>query len=192
MPDYKQSKIYRIVCNTTGECYIGSTTQATLAQRLSGHCRDMKAWKNGTRAFVSSFLIIERANYRIELIENFQCENRDQLNAREGHYIQNTDCVNKRIEGRTRDQYYQANKEMFSNNGKAYREKNREQIVERRKAYYTENREEILKRTNEYHQVNRKKNLERNKLFYQANREVFLEKQKKYREKTRIGKNTES
>ncbi len=39
--DYKNSKIYRIVCNETGETYIGSTTQ-TLTKRLSKHKENFK------------------------------------------------------------------------------------------------------------------------------------------------------
>jgi hypothetical protein len=37
MPNYKDGKIYSIVCNITDECYIGSTTKPTLARRLAGH-----------------------------------------------------------------------------------------------------------------------------------------------------------
>ena len=48
MPDYQQGKIYKIVCNTTGLLYIGSTTQKFLSSRLSGHMRNYKKtfeWK---------------------------------------------------------------------------------------------------------------------------------------------------
>jgi len=153
MPDYQQSKIYQIVCLTTGECYIGSTTQATLAQRLSGHCAHFKAWKNGNPNFVSSFTIIERGNYRIELIESFPCESRDQLNAREGFHIRNMVCVNKIIIGRTYQEWNEANKEVIRKKDKAYYQANKESYCEKAKAYY------------------------------QANKEVIREKQKAYREK---------
>jgi predicted GIY-YIG superfamily endonuclease len=38
MPNYQNSKIYKIRCNTTGLVYIGSTTQS-LKQRLDQHIK---------------------------------------------------------------------------------------------------------------------------------------------------------
>ena len=45
--DYSKGKIYKIECNITGEVYIGSTTEPTLARRLSGHRRSFQSWKDG-------------------------------------------------------------------------------------------------------------------------------------------------
>ena len=39
MNNYNDGKIYEIVCNITGERYIGSTIQ-TLSQRLAAHRKD--------------------------------------------------------------------------------------------------------------------------------------------------------
>ena len=47
MPNYQDGKIYTIVCNITDECYIGSTTEPTLARRLAGHVNNYKVWKSG-------------------------------------------------------------------------------------------------------------------------------------------------
>ena len=95
MPNYKLGKIYQIVCLTTGELYIGSTTLKTLAERLSGHKRDFKQWKNGKGHYLTSFIILEKNNYQIELVEAFPCNSKDELNTKEAHYIKNTVCVNK-------------------------------------------------------------------------------------------------
>ena len=56
MTDYQLGKIYRIVCNTTGLTYYGSTCEPTLARRLSGHvvnykgviCRVFRFWREVT------------------------------------------------------------------------------------------------------------------------------------------------
>ena len=38
-------------------------------------------------------------NCKIELIENFPCNNREELHAREGYHIQQTECINKATPG---------------------------------------------------------------------------------------------
>jgi hypothetical protein len=42
MPNYQDGNIYKIVCNITDECYIGSTCEPTVARRLAGHVIDYK------------------------------------------------------------------------------------------------------------------------------------------------------
>ena len=51
MVNYEKGKIYKIVCNTTGEIYIGSTTKQTLAQRLSQHVSQYKRCENKTKSY---------------------------------------------------------------------------------------------------------------------------------------------
>jgi hypothetical protein len=111
MPNYQLSKIYQLVCLSTGEKYIGSTTEPTLARRLSGHCRTYKCWKNGKDHYTTSFAIIERGNYQIELLETFPCNSKDELTAREGHYIRTMECINRKVEGRTKQEIDKANHE---------------------------------------------------------------------------------
>jgi hypothetical protein len=43
MPDYQNSKIYKIIDLETNECYIGSTVLA-LSQRLAQHVSTYKRW----------------------------------------------------------------------------------------------------------------------------------------------------
>ena len=79
---YQQSKIYRVIDDTTGLCYIGSTTQG-LALRLAGHKSEFKRWKSGKARFCTSYKIIENNNYDIVLLEDYPCERKEQLHARE-------------------------------------------------------------------------------------------------------------
>ena len=44
---------------------------------------------------MTSFKIIENENYDILLLEDYPCENKMQLHAREGFWIKQKDCVNK-------------------------------------------------------------------------------------------------
>ena len=110
--DYQNGKIYRIDCFTTGKVYIGSTCQPTLAKRLSQHVCKFNQWKNGKQHFISSFEVLE-GKYQITLVEAYPCNSKDELNSREGHFIRTMDCINKRIKGRTKQEYYEANKELI-------------------------------------------------------------------------------
>ena len=47
----------------------------------------------------------------IELYENFPCDNKEQLNNREGKVIREIATLNKNIAGRTIKEYYEQNKE---------------------------------------------------------------------------------
>ena len=110
MPDYSKSKIYKIVCNIAGLIYIGSTSQP-LCRRIQDHKNDYKRYLNGKHNYVSSFKILENDNYNIILVEDFPCETKEQLHARERYWIENTECVNIYIPTRTDKEYYEQNKE---------------------------------------------------------------------------------
>lgn len=150
--DYKNSKIYRIVCNETGETYIGSTTQP-LTKRLSKHKENFKYFLQGKySANLASFPIIERGNYDIVLIEEFPCENKSQLHARERYYIETCICVNKNIPSRTKQEYYIDNKDVILEKRHKYNIEKKEQITEKFKKYYEKNKDEInRRRRDKYH-----------------------------------------
>ena len=99
---YDNAKIYKITCNITGLCYVGSTC-LTLSQRLNQHEYDYKRYLNGKRGYVTSFEILEHDNYQISLLQAFPCENNQELLVREGWFIKKywDRLVNKRIEGKT-------------------------------------------------------------------------------------------
>ena len=75
-------------------------------------------------------------DWYIELYEEFSCENKEQLNKREGQIIREIGTLNKLIAGRTQKEYVEDNKEIISEQRKKYKEKNKEIISEQRKKYY--------------------------------------------------------
>ena len=106
MVNYAQSKIYRIICYSTGKQYIGSCT-TSLSARLSVHKQQLKNGKS-----CSSYDVLENRNFEIILLEDYPCERREQRNARERFWIDQSEmCVNKNIPSRTRREYYQDNRE---------------------------------------------------------------------------------
>jgi hypothetical protein len=93
MPDYSKSKIYKITSPHTEEIYIGATTQK-LAKRKASHICKFKEYKNGKYPYTTSFKLIELGEVHICLLEEFSCENKEQLYARERHHIEQNKCVN--------------------------------------------------------------------------------------------------
>ena len=87
MPDFSKGKIYKLVSNISSDVYIGSCI-VELCRRLSSH-------KMTTNLCVSKKLFINEAIVTIVLIENYPCENKNQLKARELHYMTTIECINK-------------------------------------------------------------------------------------------------
>ena len=127
MSNYQKSKIYKLVSPHTDEIYIGSTVQR-LCHRLSGHKRDCREGKVNTNK-----KLFELGEVKIILIEDFPCDRKEELIKRERYYIENFDCVNKCIPGRTHKEYYQVNKEKILKQKKEYYHENQEKILEKKK-----------------------------------------------------------
>ena len=130
MPDYTRGKIYKIISGD--KTYIGSTTQLTLARRLSEHHSGYKQWKKGNARFITVFELIETGQYEIILIELFSCQSKDELHARERFWIETTHCVNKVIPNRKMEEWYNDNKERLVEVNKIYRDTNKELIKKKR------------------------------------------------------------
>jgi hypothetical protein len=109
MEKLKVAKIYKIIDNTNGNVYIGSTTQ-TLNIRLKHHKSDYKRYLKGKFGHTTSFEIIKNNDYRIEIIKYVIYKDRIELHQRERYYIENNDCINKIIPSRTKKEY---NKEYY-------------------------------------------------------------------------------
>ena len=85
-------------------------------------------------------------NCKIELIEKYPCENRDELLKREGEHIKNNNCVNRCVAGRTINEWKEDNKEHYKAMRKAYSDENKEYICEKSKEHYDKNKETILEK----------------------------------------------
>ena len=175
MPNYENGKIYSLRSHQTDDIYIGSTTQS-LAVRKAGHKINYKRYVNGTYNFVTSFNIIKFDDFYIELIENYPCNSRNELERREGQLIREMDCVNKIVVGRTDKEYYEANKEVIAERAKEYREANKEVIAERTKKWREANKEVIAENEKKYREANKEVIAENKKKWQAANEEKLKEK----------------
>ena len=127
MPNYKESKIYKLWCPDNDLVYIGSTCDH-LYKRLSHHKAD-----SVTRRYCTSRVLFDSGSeVKIELVEKFPCDDKMELRKREGELIRAMACVNKLIAGRTAAEYQ-----------KLYREENTDRLKEQKKQYYKMNTEKI-------------------------------------------------
>ena len=130
MPNYQNGKIYKIIDVGYTKCYIGSTVES-LSTRMSHHRATFKTISNSSCSSVLMFEEFGLDNCKIELIENFPCNNKEELHAREGFHIQHNDCINKVVPGRSRKEYREQNKEILSKVNKQYRTNNESMVKER-------------------------------------------------------------
>ena len=146
---YQRGKIYKIISNQTNDVYYGSTIEPYLTNRLSKHRQSYKSWLNGKYCYTTSFEIVKFEDAKIILVEDFSCNTKDHLLAREQYYIDNNDCVNKRNSLRTESrsvynkEYRKENKEKILKYLKQYREENKEKISQYKKQYYEKNKTKI-------------------------------------------------
>lgn len=133
MTDFNNGKIYSIRTHHSNQIYIGCTTQP-LCKRLYEHRSRYRRYKNTGNCYnkyVSSFEILQYDDHYIELVEDYACENRQQLHRREGQIIRAHKCVNKYIAGRTKKEHHQDNKDKLNAKAKQYYQKNKEKKREK-------------------------------------------------------------
>ena len=154
--NYKNGKIYSIRNYETDKYYIGSTCQ-TLTKRLSKHKSNYRDWQKNGKRYMTSFEILKCNDCYIELLEEFPCENKNQLHKREGELIRENklNCVNIVIPLRTDKEYRIDNKEKRKENWKKYYEKNKDSLVQKRKVYNENNKEKVKGRGQKYREANK-------------------------------------
>lgn len=140
---YQKGKIYKIISDQIDDIYIGSTTQ-NLSARIGQHRRNYKEYLLQKRNNCTSFQLIKYNDCKIILLELFPCNCKEELEARERFYIENNNCVNRYIPGRTRQEYR-----------KKYLELNREMILIKKQEYRELHRDELSKKQREYRLINK-------------------------------------
>lgn len=187
MQKYSQGKIYKIIA-PDNICYIGSTID-TLVSRFGNHKRSYKSWKDGNVkrpcSVVNVFDQYGIENCKIELVENFSCESKKELDRREGEIIKLTECINKVVAGRTGEEYRKDKKEELNEKSHSFYIKNREDELERNKIYYRQNSEARKQYTKSYEKTNPEKTKIRKQKWREANPDKVKEQKKKWREANR-------
>ena len=131
MVDYSKGQIYKIWDIAFTKCYIGSSVQP-LSKRFQKHKSDYKRYLYGNSSYTTVFLLFEEfgvGNCKIFWEEDCPCNSKKELEKREGEIQKANNCVNKFIAGRSKEEYYEDNKET---------------ILEKNSIYYTENKDKII------------------------------------------------
>jgi len=180
MVNYQLGKIYKIVDNTNGNIYIGSTCEQYLSNRLGGHTKSYRAYLNGTHGKNTSFEIIKNGDYEIVLIESYPCDDKMQLHARERHYIETLECVNRYHPTRSKREYYQENKDVIKQIHQNYYNEHKDDLISKQKEYYIENKETISQKKKEYAIKNKDAIITQRKQFRTENRESINDKKREH------------
>jgi len=178
MPEYKNSRIYQIVSPSNPEIppYYGATVRS-LSQRMVQH----RSKSNTT----SSKLLIDCGDAVIILVEEINCNSKEELNQKEAWYILNNDCINKCIPLRTHKEYYQQNKEKILEYFKKRYNENKEKILEYHKKYYDENKDQVKIKVKKYNEENKNDKKEYDKIYREEHKETKKEADNKYYQKNK-------
>ncbi len=167
MPNYQNGKIYKLTSRETSKIYIGSTTQQ-LRDRLYRHRNYLK----DITCTCSSTEITIHPDATITLIENYPCNNRKELEIREG-IIQRQFLdiiVNKKIAGETES------KEIKDAKQKKYREDHKEYNRQYKKQYQVDNKERLNKECRERHHANKDDRNAISRKYYEDHKEELNKK----------------
>ncbi len=192
-PRYTNGKIYRLLCED-GYYYIGSTIN-NLNYRLSNH---KGSSKRETSKVYNHINKIGWDNVTIELLEEYPCKNRQELNEKETQYI----CELKEDELCLNINRSYVTPEQRKEDVKEYYEENKERIIEQHREYLADPKVKVQADT--YQANYRKENAEKRrayskkyaeehpeavkearKEYYEENKERVLQQQKEYTEKNK-------
>jgi hypothetical protein len=146
--NYQNSKIYKIYSTSLELTYYGSTTQP-LNKRMYGH----RKRNDGC----TSKSLIDAGDAVISLVESYPCDRKEELIARERYYIEGNECVNKRIPGRKRAEWYAENREKCAAYSKEYHVIHKKRLKEYSAKYNAANRVARLKASKKYRRDNPEK-----------------------------------
>lgn len=178
MPNYQNGKIYTIRCrNDDSLIYVGSTTQK-LTERIAQHRR--QSYKHSKRLF--ECVNGNWEDWYIELYEECPCNNKQELDKKEGEIIRQIGNLNKNIAGRKRDEYREDNKEKIKEYTKLYNE--RPEVIER----VEKNKEDKRIYDKEYREKIKELKKRRDKKYAENNKEKIKTYQKEYRLKMKENK----
>ena len=170
---YKRGVIYTIRNrNDDTLIYVGSTIN-NLSKRFNTHKMDCKKKKSG-----SLYTHIENddwTDWYIELYENCPCNNKKELERREGQVIREIGTINKNVAGRTDVEYYI---EVDRERKIKYRSENIDKVKEEKRLFYERNIDKIKEKNKIWRENNTDKIKELSRDYYINNIDIIKEKSK--------------
>lgn len=180
--DYSKTIMYKLVCRdlSVKELYCGATTNW---DNRKGTHKNRCTNENNNKYHYKVYQYIRANggwdNWNMILVEVYPCKTQLESLTRERYWTDTLDAkLNTNIQGQTKQEWTEKNKEQVANLKKKWYEKNREEILEKQKDYHIIHKEKINKRSNDFYNNNKKEQLEKMKVKYEKNKEQILEKLK--------------
>lgn len=126
-------RIYKITSKQTDKIYYGSTVQ-TLLKRFGDHKKPSGKKRCSSREITCYDDAI------IELLEEIEFDDKKQLKQVERKYIENNECININVPGRTLKEYQIKNRAVILEQKKQDYIKNRDKYLQIKKQYYLDNK----------------------------------------------------
>ncbi len=152
--NFEKAKIYKITNDYNDDVYIGSTCNS-LVRRYIQHKSDSKNEKYQNRPLYKLINEIGFERFRIQLIEDYPCEDKYQLRQKEGEYIKSIGNLNMLQAGRTVKEYCEDNKDKIKETTRNYFNNSIEKIREMYRKYDQEHKEERKVYKTKYRQENK-------------------------------------
>ena len=142
MSDYTKAKIYKITNDYNNDIYIGSTCDK-LSKRFSNHKCARKYEDKKTYPLYTLMNEIGFERFRIQLIEDYPCDDKYQLRQREAYYIRELATLNQKIPFVTKAEK--------SERIKTYKSSENRKIIQKEesKQFYQNNKDKILEKNKE-------------------------------------------
>ena len=140
--NYQNGKVYKIVNDVNDEIYIGCSCQA-LSKRMTEHRRC--ASLNSQRTLYQAMNRIGIEHFKIVLVEECTAQSREQLRAREDHYIRTLKPTMNMCNAIRDKDYHQIYKLQNKDKIKEYYNNNKDKA----KVSYTTNKDKIRDRKRE-------------------------------------------
>ena len=180
--DFSRTIIYKLVCKdlTIKELYVGATTNWSNRQHNhKSKCNN----ENSNEYNLKVYQFIRNNggfdNWSMIMVEKYPCKDKLESDAREHYFTELLGAkLNIRVQGRTKKEHYEANKDGILEYQKIYRENNKEELTEYHKKKYEKNKEELTEKAKLYYEANKDKIGERQKLYNEANIVIITEKRK--------------
>ncbi len=162
--DFSKGKIYKITNDYNDDVYVGSSCN-NLKKRFHFHKSASKIEGKNKSKLYNLINEIGFERFRIDLVENYPCNDKYELTQREAYWIKNIGTLNmKKNEGINKRSDLKAYNQMpdvkekkneymrkkrldpdFKNKEKTDRESNRDIILEKQKAYYKKKQAQIIR-----------------------------------------------
>lgn len=188
-PRYQRGKIYEIVVlheDYQNDMYVGSTICPRLSTRFGQHKIESEKEEQTKKLHVLMKMIGMRF-FKIVLIEDYPCDNKEELCKREQYHMNlRKPTLNMVRAHRSEDEEKAYQKNYQKNYREENKEENKEAITAYQKIYKEENKVAISAQRKIYQEENRVAISTQKKIYYDENKVAISARQKAYREKNKV------